>query len=50
MSHLNKIVRRVLLEEKEKDPSYWSQVGETLDKYGNAIRREGERWGQLAGL
>jgi hypothetical protein len=48
MSHLNKIVRRVLLEEKEKDPSYWSQAGETLDKYGNAIKREGERWADAA--
>jgi len=48
MSNLNSIVRQVLLEEKEKDPSYWSQAGETLDKYGNAIKREGERWADAA--
>lgn len=48
MSNLNSIVRRVLLEEKEKDSSYWSQAGETLDKYGNAIKREGERWADAA--
>lgn len=53
MSHLSKIVRRVLIEADTKgtepeEPSYWDEVGKTVDRYGKAIGDEVGAWGDAA--
>ena len=53
MSHLNKLVRRVLIEAETKstepeEPSYWDEVGKTVDRYGRAIGDEVGRWSDAA--
>ncbi len=51
--HLNTIVRSVLLEADAKgltpeDPSFWREVGKTVDRYGRVIGDEVGRWSDAA--